>query len=279
VRGKFLLLNDDFVEVTQWDETLIQGIVVYEVLRIIDGVPLFFEDHFLRLLKSCELSGKEINVYKNRLFHQFVELGKKNNISEGNIILKYIFNKEEYSQLFFFIPHSYPSDEDYRNGVKVGFIEIERNNPEAKVDQGVKEKVIQSGQAPDVYEVMLVDKDGFITEGSRSNMVFVKGNALYTCLLNRVLKGITLTKVIEIASTENIPVVFEQVHQSNISSFNALFITGTSPKILPVFKAGNTTFDTDNQLMRKFMKLYNNLMEEEMKNTKVYYKTSKSGEN
>jgi branched-chain amino acid aminotransferase len=270
MRGKYLLLNNEFASSDQWDETSINGIVVYEVLRIIEGVPLFFDDHFHRLVNSISMIGQIYNPDKKELFKQIVELAKLNDFRTGNITLKIIFNPSvsqsfSPSVVIYFIPHSYPSDEDYRNGVKVGFLEIERTNPEAKVEQGMKEKVNQSGQNSDVYEVMLVDKDGFITEGSRSNLVFIKGDTLYTCPLNRVLKGITLTKVLKIASKENIPVVFEAVYRSEISSCDALFITGTSPKILPVAYAGDTLFDINNQLMRKLMILYDRLMEQELK--------------
>jgi branched-chain amino acid aminotransferase len=268
MRGEYLLQNHEFVRADECYETLLQGLVVYEVLRIIEGIPLFFDDHYQRLLKSCELSGKTININKNSLFQQFIELGRKNGITEGNIMLKFIFTNEGYSQLIYFIPHSYPSENDYRKGVKVGFLETERMNPEAKVEQGVKERVNQSGQGSDVYEVMLIDSEGFITEGSRSNLVFVKGDAFYTCPLNRVLKGITLTKVLEIASTENIPVVFEAVHQSEISSYDALFITGTSPKVLPVAKAGDTSFDINNQLTCRLIVRYNELVKQEINNSK-----------
>jgi branched-chain amino acid aminotransferase len=268
MRGEYLFWNNEFVRADEWDETSPKGLVVYEVLRIIEGVPLYFDDHYQRLLKSCELSGKTAIIDKADLFQQFIELGRKNGITEGNIMLKFIFTDEEYSQLIYFIPHSYPTEDDYRNGVKVGILETERVNPEAKVEQGVKEKVNQSGQGSDVYEVMLIDSEGFITEGSRSNLVFVKGDALYTCPLNRVLKGITLAKVLEIASTENIPVVFEAVHQSEISEFDALFITGTSPKILPVAKAGDITFDTKNELIGKLMERYNELVKQEINNAK-----------
>jgi len=301
MRGKYLLLNNEFVSSDQWDETSIKGVIVYEVLRIIEGIPLFFDDHFQRLINSCRMIGQLYEPDKKELYLQIVELAKINNFTTGNITLKIIFNpsvsqsfSNSVSQSFsnsasqsfsnsasqsfslsvpqsfspsvfiYFIPHSYPTADDYLNGVKVGFLEIERNNPEAKVEQGMKEKVSQSEQDADVYEVLLVDKDGFITEGSRSNMVFVKGDALYTCPLNRVLKGITLAKVLEIASVENIPVIFEAVPRLEISSYDALFITGTSPKILPVAKAGNTNFDTQNQLMRKLMRLHDQLMEQEI---------------
>jgi len=277
MRGKYLLLNNEFVSTDQLDETSIKGVVVYEVLRIIEGFPLFFDDHFQRLVNSCRMIGQLYKSDKKELFGQIIELAKINAITTGNISLKIIFNPDQinettysgtqvlrHSSFLYFIPHSYPTADDYRTGVKVGFLEIERNNPEAKVEQGMKEKVRQSEQDTDVYEVLLVDNDGFITEGSRSNMVFVKGDTLYTCPLNRVLKGITLAKVIEIASQENIPVVFEAVHQSALSSFDALFITGTSPKILPVAKAGDTNFDTQNQLMRKLMGQYDGMIEQEI---------------
>jgi len=285
MRGKYLFLNDEFVSSDQWDETSINGIVVYEVLRITEGFPIFFDDHFQRLVKSCRMIGQLYEPNKRELYGQIVELAKINAFTTGNITLKIIFNRHKtneptylgtqvlrHSSFLYFIPHSYPTSDDYQNGVKVGFLEIERNNPEAKVEQGMKEKVNQSEQDPDVYEVMLVDKDGFITEGSRSNLVFVKGDTLYTCSLNRVLKGITLAKVLEIASKENIPVKFEAVHRSEISSYDALFITGTSPKILPVANAGNTHFDTQNQLMRKLMMRYDQLLAKEICNAKKFRK-------
>jgi len=278
MRGNYFWFNDKIQPANRWDEIqTTQGTVVYEVLRIVEGIPLFFDDHHQRMINSCSLIGQEFKPDKNKLFRQIIELAKMNAFTTGNITIKLIFSPYEtneptysgtqalrYSSLLYFIPHSYPTDDDYRNGVKVGFLEIERNNPEAKVEQGVKEKVIQSKQDTDIYEVMLVDKDGYITEGSRSNLVFMKGDTLYTCPLNRVLKGITLAKVLEIASAENIPVVFEAVHRSGISSYDALFITGTSPRILPVSNAGDTNFDTHNQLISKLMKLYDQLMEQEI---------------
>jgi len=268
VRGEFVIKNCGFVATDMCDEKSTEGIVVYEVLRIADGVPLFFDDHFQRLINSCELINKTIGIDKKMLLEQFVELGKKNSISHGNIMLKFIFNIKGCTQFIFFIPHSYPSEEDYLNGVSVGFLEAERENPEAKVEQGVRDIANKVLEVNKIAEVLLVDHDGYITEGSRSNVVFVKGDALYTCNMSRILKGITLDKVLGIASAENIPVVFKPVHQTDISSYDALFITGTSPKILPVAIAGNTHFDTGNHLVRRLMNLYDELMEEEVKRAK-----------
>ncbi|HPS12425.1 MAG TPA: aminotransferase class IV [Prolixibacteraceae bacterium] len=268
MRGDYFILNSQLTPTGKWDEEQAQGVIVYEVVRTLQGIPLFFEDHYQRLLHSCELIGKKINMNEEFLFQQFIDLGKHNNINEGNITLKLIFNGDCYTQALYFIPHSYPSTEDYCTGVKVGFLDVERKNPEAKVEQGMKQKVKASAQEPDVYEVMLVDNDGLITEGSRSNMVFVKEGSLYTCPLNKVLKGITLLKVLEIASEEKIPTIFEAVPQKDIASFDALFITGTSPRILPVASAGTTTFDVQNPVMRRLMEIYNQRIEEDINTMK-----------
>jgi len=168
------------------------------------------------------------------------------------------------NSLLFFIPHSYPTPEQYRDGVSVGFLQAERNNPEAKVEQSVREKANQLLHNGELYEVLLVDHEGYITEGSKSNMVFVKGGALYTCPLEKVLTGITLKKVIELAAVENIPVIYEAVPLSAIASYDALFITGTSPKILPVAKAGEVTFDVNNPLVNKLKALYDQLIDNEI---------------
>jgi branched-chain amino acid aminotransferase len=278
MRGDYFWNNNQLLTAEKWDEASnCQGTVVYEVLRIIDGVPLFFEDHYQRLLNSCKLIGVGYEPEKKELFRQFTELAKANNFKTGNVILKLYFETGELNNsgtqelrnsLLYFIPHSYPSEIQYKEGVTVDFLFAERNNPEAKVEQGVREKANEMLKNSKLYEVLLVDRNGFITEGSKSNMVFVKNNTLYTCPLERVLTGITLKKVIDIANTLKIPVVFEAIKANEIDRCDALFITGTSPKILPVAKAGTTLFDVANQVVCQLHEMYDSLIENDISSAK-----------
>jgi len=270
MRGYYFWNNQNLIPSDKWGEfQATEGTVVYEVLRIVDGVPLFFDDHYQRLINSCRLIGQLYTPDKKQLISQFIELAKVNEIETGNISLKLIFSNSAIqpsnpTATLYFIPHSYPTNEQYQQGVSVGFLEAERNNPEAKVEQGVRKKANEVLKSGELFEVLLIDHDGLITEGSKSNMVFIKDNALYTCPLNKVLTGITLKKVIEIASTENISVIYEAVSLFEIATFDALFITGTSPKILPVANADNVRFDINNLLMRKLMANYDLLIEKEL---------------
>ena len=49
-----------------------------------------------------------------------------------------------------------------------------------------------------LYEVLLVNRDGVITEGSRSNVFFIKSGEVYTPPTDAVLPGVTRTMIIRI---------------------------------------------------------------------------------
>lgn len=267
VKGEVFYLDNALCSVDQWNEGLEKGTVVYEVLRIVDGVPLFYFDHYKRLMNSCQLVGKKGQLDRDQLFTNMVTLAAENKFLIGNVMLKLIFSQsagfpdENPRSLLYFISHSYPSDQQYITGVDVGILEAERQNPEAKVEQGVRNIANKILTESTLFEVMLVDRDGYITEGSKSNMVFVQNEVLYTCPLSKVLSGITLLKVIEIAEKENIPLKYESVPLEQLHEFDALFITGTSPKILPVRRVGEIQFDVTNPLMHFLMEEYNRLLQ------------------
>ncbi|MCF8358229.1 MAG: aminotransferase class IV [Prolixibacteraceae bacterium] len=260
-RGNFFFHNDLLLSAAQFKHLKFEGVVVYEVLRVIKGFPLFFDDHFARLEHSCQLIGYKQPFEKQVLYERFMTLISKNIFLSGNIKLNVIFNADGHHSLLYFIPHTYPSHEDYTKGVQVGFLEAERVNPEAKVEQHVREQANSMLETPGLYEVLLIDHEGEITEGSRSNVFFVDDNGLVTAPLEKVLKGITMAKVLDIAKKENIPVTFSAVKLADIGNYPSVFLTGTSPKILPVSRAGNQNFKASHPLVGRLMELYNKQIE------------------
>jgi branched-chain amino acid aminotransferase len=243
--------------------------VIYEVLRVIDGVPLFFEDHYNRMEHSCRSIGLACPVTEHLLKQDIVLLCESNNITDGNVRIRLFISVENPLSVTEFIPHSYPTDEDYLKGVITGLLHAERNNPSAKIEQDIRVLANQALKNGGFYEVLLVDKEGNITEGSRSNLVFIKNEALYTCPLDKVLTGITLMKVLQIAKNENIPVIYKAIKETNIMQYESLFITGTSPKILPVFKAEETTFNVQNPLITILQQKYNKIIADYINDNKV----------
>jgi branched-chain amino acid aminotransferase len=239
-----------------------QALIVYEVMRVIDHVPLFFEDHFERLLASCVKINHIINIDANKLLLQLVSLSKQTGISEGNVMIKVIFEQNDPDIIAMFIPHNYPNAKEYHSGVALDLLIAQRENPEAKVvQQSIRSMADELIRVKGVYEVLLVNQQNSITEGSRSNCFFVKNNCLYTAPLSTVLTGITLLKVIEIAREKHIKVEYKAIQVSEISEYDALFLTGTSPKILPVANVGKYHFNAQHEMIGILLEAYNSLID------------------
>jgi branched-chain amino acid aminotransferase len=165
--------------------------------------------------------------------------------------------------LIYFTPHQYPTPEQFAQGVKVKLLGAERQNPNAKVmDILLRAETDQLKQLDDVYEILLVDHNGFITEGSRSNVFFIRGSEVITPPLEVVLPGITRKKIIRLCQQHEIKILEQPVHQHSLAEFDSLFISGTSRKVLPVKQVDSRAFRVDNPLMRKISELFNQLTQE-----------------
>jgi branched-chain amino acid aminotransferase len=235
---------------------------VYEVIRVIGGVALFLEDHFDRLKQSMEIQGISFGMEYTDFRQKIAEIITLNLKTEGNIKFSYLRIGNESEWFFTFIPHSYPNPEDYLNGVPTDLLFAERENPNAKVVQNaVRELANQNLTTEKIYEVLLVDRNGLITEGSRSNVFFVKDNVFYTAPASQVLVGVTRQKVIECLNELSFQFVETDIHADEISRYDAAFLTGTSPKVLPIRSIGDQMFRTGHAAVKQLMKCYNDLID------------------
>jgi branched-chain amino acid aminotransferase len=212
------------------------------------------------------MSGFNFEMDLPEFRHNILELVRLNHIKNGNV--KFVLGelKKVNQWSFSFIPHSYPSTNDYEQGVNTEFLFAERENPNAKIIQNiVREKANQLIADQNLYEVLLVDRDGLITEGSRSNVFFVKGNRFYTAPAYQVLVGVTRQKVLECLTELGFTIVEEAVLASEIKTYDAAFLTGTSPKVLPVRSIGKQVFNTQLSVVKELMDQYNSLIDNYIK--------------
>lgn len=231
--------------------------IIYEVLRVIDGKPIFLEAHLKRMKNSFELINEKFTLSYEEISLKIKKLIEDENKFEGNIKITYGI-KEKILRIFF-IEHSYPSGEMYENGVKTILYFGERENPNAKIiNDNFREKVNKEIKANDAYEAILVDKNGYITEGSRSNIFMVKGNKVLTSPIKAVLPGVTRGEIIDIAKKVEIEVEEVEYKYLNIDELDGMFISGTSPKILPIKTVNDISLDPYNSIIRKLMCEYDN---------------------
>lgn len=229
---------------------------VYEVIRVSGGVPLFLEEHLDRFFKSASLAQCDIRFSHNEIKIFLYRLIKENNVDEGNLLLSSRNNLKA-----FFIRHKYPEKEWFNTGVTCGILQAERVNPNAKVFQTtVRQKANELIEKEGYYEVLLVDDNGYITEGSRSNVFFISGSHLFTPPGKEVLLGITRQKTLLLAKQLNYKVNEQEILLNDVQSFDAAFITGTSPGILPLSQIDNFKFDARNKVIQDLRKAYYDLI-------------------
>jgi branched-chain amino acid aminotransferase len=242
-------------------------IIIYEVVRIIDSKILFEEDHYLRFLSSIENAGIKIPPIDPPVYDQINSLIRESKVAIGNIKYQVIYNKINHQSTFqaFFIPHAYPSDYQYSNGVSCITIIAERPTPNAKVQHtALRERTNALLKKTDTYEAIMVHSGGFITEGSRSNIFMISNNTVYTAPLADILPGITRKYIFEVCKNKNISICEKRITMEELMKMDAVFLTGTSPKVLPICKIDQTIFSTKNEIMRTIMTEFDQLIKKKL---------------
>jgi branched-chain amino acid aminotransferase len=256
IRGKYLIHNLEVIPVDRYN--LMQQpdeLTLYEVFRIIGRVPLFLEDHLERFANSAQLAGVTLPFSIEQIRQAVCRLIKINRFRNANIklIACYPFGRNPYFTAYF-VEHQYPTAGMFRLGVDTITFKAIRYNPNAKIfNTPLRTETNELKSCRDIYEVLLVDENNNVTEGSRSNFFAIRGNMVFTPPLCEVLPGVTRKHVLEACSILGFDVIEKSITVAELGNFAAVFLTGTSRKILPIRKINNIRFAVDNPVMRNLM--------------------------
>ena len=233
---------------------------VYEVIRVVDKVPLFLEDHYKRFMNSLKIASDnlKLNIKFDAIKESIDNLVKLNDVSNYNIkIVLNNISSDKKNEYYFFIRSIYPDKSLYDMGIKTFTYNAVRSNPNAKIiNQNLRDTVNRLLKEKNCYEALLVNNNDEITEGSRSNVFFLKDKTVYTAPVGDVLPGITRQKIIQLLRENGIEFKEEPIHENEISAFDGAFMSGTSPKVLPISRINDIEFSPKNNLLQKVMKIY-----------------------
>ncbi len=230
---------------------------IYEVIRVIEGRPIFLKEHYDRMNESIRLSGTRGSLNYEEFENSTKLLIKNNPFKNLNIRVSYYYKNEPLT-LFYFIESYYPSDEEFKEGIHTVTVKIERENPNIKSFQKeFKDKVTRAMEENSAFEAILINNDNTVSEGSRSNVFFVKNNKLITSPDGAVLLGVTRNKLISICEENSIEVEKRIINFSEIKDFDGAFITGTSNDILPIRTIDEMLFNSSkNEIVKRVSELY-----------------------
>lgn len=253
------IINNEIKEISyNIEDNFIGKLTIYEVIRVLNGKALFIEDNIKRIRESIYKSGQEskaeiINNFKEKI-NNFILVMK---INSANIKYALVFEENKVDEYIYMIKHSYPNSEDYINGVAVASLKYTRENPNIKyANLNLRETANKIIEKDNVYEVILINNDNFMTEGSRSNLFFIKNDELFTAPIKYVLLGTSRKRVFEICHSNNIRIKEKLINYDEISMFESAFITGTSPLLLPISNIDGINMRTNTNILQKLINLY-----------------------
>ena len=245
---KVYIINNKVRNCTEFNSGIIySGESIYEVIRVTAGVPVFLDDHLNRLFRTAQLKSKKLWLDRDEISANIYRILELNNIGFGNIKIVFNYQSRNFDTgnfLVYFLEHHYPTKEQIDRGIPSILYSAERDFPSAKIiNQSLRSAIFKKLIDTHAYEALLVNNKGYITEGSRSNVFFVKDKEVYTAPEGEVLSGIARKYILAICESIGIKVHLSKVHSGNIADYIGVFISGTSPGVLPVSNIGEVNFD------------------------------------
>lgn len=127
------------------------------------------------------------------------------------------------------------------NSVKVKISTFRRHNPNSILTKAKATGyyvnsllALQEAKALGYHEAILMDSDGFIAEGSSSNIFIVKDNVLYTPPDAHILPGITRDTIFNIAKYTPIPLIEKNMTRNDLYLADEAFLVGTAVELMPI---------------------------------------------
>ncbi len=259
LNGRLLPVEEAKIPVDQVEFSY--GFGVYETLRVRHGHVFFLTDHAERLMQSAVLIELDHPFTVGHIEQWINELVKKNNPEAANIKVLLIGGKQKQdAQLFaFLLAPKFLEKKEYREGVKVTTFHHERFLPQAKTLNMLPSYIAYTkAQRSNAFDALFIDRNGNITEGTRSNFFAIKEKTLFTPPLTEVLDGITRRNVIACAVQYGYEIEEQLIPLSKIFEYDGAFVTNTSGGIVPIRTIDDHSFPSRCEAVQELRKYFEN---------------------
>lgn len=252
-----------------------EHLMYYEVIRITDNIPLFWDDHIARLQHSINGSfdlPEDLLEHSRNLISRHLELG----ISLEGLNLRIVATPELY--VIHLIPSYYPDLAQLSAGVPTLIIDWERDNPNVKIIKADYKEAVANGFARNnkfgrPFELLLADQKGLLTEGSRSNLFFIRDNQVISAPDERILLGITRKYVIQAIAEAGAEMLTGLISKNEINDDNidAAFLSGSPIDLLPISSIEDHQLKSaDNDMFCSINQKYHMILREWLENHRHY---------
>lgn len=245
LNGQILPLED--AHISPLDRGFLFGDGVYEFIPVYDNEVFLLKEHLDRLDRSL----KKIDM-KNPLTHSqyadiIKELGKKAENPNHGIYLQITRGAGDTRR------HQYSSElkptifamsmnlrllsaEEKANGLSAITVVDERwQNCDIKsLNLLPNILAVQQGVLQNAFETIFI-KDGYLTEGTSSNIFVIKNNVILTPpLSSHILWGITRGLVLQMAHKHQLPLEERAISEDELAHADEIWVTSSSREVVPI---------------------------------------------
>jgi branched-chain amino acid aminotransferase len=249
------LVNWDDAKVHVLTHTLHYGLGAFEGIRCyktVKGSAIFrLDEHVDRLFASARIYMLDIPFSKSEIKSAIIKTVTANRLKECYIRpLVYIgygamglYPKDNPIKVSIaaWPWGAYLGDEGLEKGIRIKVSSFTKNQvnstmARAKISgayvnsQIAKKEAIACGYD----EALLLDTEGYVSEGSGENIFIVRNNEIKTTPLTSILEGITRDSIMQIAREVKIPLKEERFTRDEVYIADEAFFTGTAAEITPI---------------------------------------------
>ena len=263
--GRIVYMNGRYVpesdaKISIYDSALMFGDMVFEMTRSFNKKQFKLKEHLERLYMGIKILRIPINLNIDEMENACYETIERNekyfeahdehrlmiNVSRGPLgIYAPIFGgKLEPTVVIADFPLKWTvasMAELYDNGIN-SVIPSQRSIPADLMDPKIKNRSRMWYQMANIEVsqikgnnnwALLIDPDGYITEGTGDNFFMVKNGELFTPEGRNILRGVSRAYVFELAEQLNIPCHERNIEPYDVYEADEAFLTGTPFCILP----------------------------------------------
>jgi branched-chain amino acid aminotransferase len=213
------------------------GFGVYETIRVSNGQPAFLDEHCQRLVSSARIIELEHRLQDEMVQKAALELLAKNQVETSNLKILLIGGKtaEEADLYMLCLNPLFPDRKLYKTGVHTVTQKVERPFPQAKTLNMLPSYLaFRAAKQTGAYDALCVNREGCITEGTRTNFFVIKDNLLISPPGDEILPGVTRNHVLQVARQNNLDIKEQNIPLADIANFDGAFLTSTSSKLMPI---------------------------------------------
>jgi len=237
INGEFVLSDEAKIGVS--DLAMHRGYGIFDYFKLVDGKPIFMEEHFNRFFNSAKQMYLDVEPSREQLKQTVEELIARNNMPASGIklLLTGGYSEDGYKTgkpnlIILQYPLAFPKENDPVKEMKLATHDHVRQVPHIKTIDYLAAVRLHPFMKENGLDDILYQKDGIVSECPRANFFIVTGNEIITAA-NNILKGITRGKVLNL-DIEGYTVVERDFTLDELYHAKEAFITSTTQYAVPV---------------------------------------------